>query len=74
MLKDHIPPSQSPSDQTDEEPTNPLLESKVRHILSTHPEAWDEMKAEMKDPQYCLINPEYVKIFRKILKEHNDSS
>ncbi len=68
------PPSQSPLRQTDEEPTNPLLESKVRHILSTHPEAWEEMKAEMNDPQYCLINPEYVKIFRKILKERNDSS
>ncbi len=52
-----------------EEAVDPVLEEEVRYILSFHPEGWNEIIYHMQDPCYLQERPEYVKVFRKLLRE-----
>ena len=49
---------------------NPIIESKVRYLIEQYPEkSWREIFIILQDPVYCQQNPEYVKVFVKIIRE-----
>ena len=57
-------------EQVDITDINPIIESKVRYLIEQYPEkSWREIFIILQDPVYCQQNPEYVKVFVKIIRE-----